>query len=114
MVRREPDRSRILLQIAQPQDLRLVNQHAKDSPATRKVADRRARLLVDSSGDEPLQCRARAVDHPKHGVARSSERRRGLDDPLEHHVERKLGADRGPRLEQRAQPIGVAGGRHFA
>ena len=54
-------------------------------------------------GEEALERLARAVDHAERGVARSGQLGRRLDDALEQGVERELGAERDPRLDERVQ-----------
>ena len=69
-------------------------------------------ILSVSTLSEPLERGPRTVDHAQGRVAGVRERRGRFDDPLQHGIEGELGADRNPRLEQGAQPLGVADGRH--
>src|SRR5581483_1557049 len=54
MARREADGARVLREVLEPQRLVLADQHAEDASPSRRVADRRARRLVDADGDELL------------------------------------------------------------
>jgi hypothetical protein len=52
MVRWEPDRARVLGDLAQPQRGGVLDEHAEDAPADRDVTDRGPLGLGDAGGDE--------------------------------------------------------------
>ena len=106
MARREPDRAWILAEVAQPQRLAVADQHAEDAAAARQVADRRLRLVVDADGDELLEPGPEPVDHAERAVARAGQLDRRLDQALQQRLERELGAERDPDLDQTPQAIG--------
>ena len=89
----------------QPQHLGLADEHTQDAATARQVTDRRPRLLIEAGRNEALERRSASVNYTECRVARPRQRRRRLDDPLQDRVERELGADRDPRLEQGAQPV---------
>ena len=48
MVRRKPDRTRVVAEVVEPQRLGVADQHAQDPASARQVADRGMRLGVDT------------------------------------------------------------------
>ena len=58
-----------------------------DTVAARQLADRALRLLVDTARQEPLELLALLVEDAERRVASARELTRGLEDPLENHVE---------------------------
>jgi hypothetical protein len=66
---REPDRTRILGQVVQPQWFRLADQHPEDAATARQRANLRAQVVVDPVGDELLELRSARVDHAECRVA---------------------------------------------
>ena len=105
VVRREADRARILGDVVQAQRLRLADEHAEDAAPARQVADRGMGLLVDAGGEEPLEALARAIDDAERRVARFGQLGGRLGEALEQRVERELGGERDPGVDQDAQPL---------
>ena len=66
-------------------------------------------LGVDARGDEALERLSARVDHAERCVPGAGELRRGLDELLEERVERELGVECDPRLDERPQPLGDVG-----
>ena len=64
---------RILVEVVQPQRLRVADQHTEDPTAAGQVADRGARPVVDSGRDETLELLAGRVEHAERRVLRSRE-----------------------------------------
>ena len=62
-------------------------------------------VVVDAGGDEPLQPAAARVEDAERRVARIRECGRGLDELLEQGVERQLGAERDPGLDERPRAL---------
>ena len=50
----------------------------------------------------------RPVDHAERRVAGAGQLGCGLDDPLQQRIERQLGAERDPRVDEDAKPVGAA------
>jgi hypothetical protein len=97
----EPDGARIVSELLEAQRVRVRDQRAEDAPPGRQVADDGARFLVDAMRDEPLKARARGIDHPESRVLRAGHLGSGLDDPLQHTVERQFGVNGETGLDQR-------------
>jgi len=106
VVRRKADRPRIRMQIVQAQRLRVADEDAEDAAAVRKIADRRARLVVEPSRDEALQRLARRIEDAERGVARAGEGGRRLHELLQNGVERQRRRKRDPGLDERPCAIG--------
>ena len=111
MPRWEPDRPRILGEVVQPQRRRVADQHPENPAAARHRADLGAGVGVDAVREELLQLRAARVDHAERRVARARQLGRRLHEPVQQGLERQLGADGEPGLEQRAQPSFADGQR---
>ena len=90
VVRREPDRATVRVQVVQPECMRVADQDAEDAATTREVADPLVRLFVDPCRQEAFQGFAGLVDHPDRRVPRACQLSAGLDDALQHSVERQL------------------------
>ena len=113
MVPGKPDRARIVGDVVQPERPRLADEDAQQAASSRQVADRSVRLLVDARGEEPLEPSSGRVDHPERGISRLGQPGRGLDDPLEQRVERQLGVERDPGVDQPAQLVRLRGLRRL-
>ena len=107
MARGKPDRPWILGDRVQTKGPRVADQRAENATAARQIADACARLVVDSVGDETLETGPGRIDHAEGRIARAGHQCRSLDDPLQDAVERQLGADRDPGLQQYAKPVDV-------
>jgi hypothetical protein len=105
VIARKSDRARILGDVVQPQRRGLSNQDAQDPAAARQLADRRVRLGVDAGREEALESASRAVDHAESRILRVRQVGCGLDDALEENVERELGRQRDPRVDEDAQAV---------
>ena len=70
-------------EVGEPQRARVDDEPAEEALALGERADGRDRGVVDADGDEVGQA-AGVVEHPERAVAGSHERRRGLDDALQH------------------------------
>ena len=103
VVGREADGAWIPGNVAEPERPRVPNQGAQDASATRQLADRPVRLVVDAVCDEPLELGPAGVDHAERGVPRPGQRRSGFGHMLKHSVERKFRSERDTRVDQRTQ-----------
>ena len=83
MVRRKPDRARIIGEVAQAQRPRLPDQNPEDSPAAGQLADRGLGLGIDARRHEALERDTCLVDDAERGVARAGQRGRGFDQSLQ-------------------------------
>ena len=116
-VRRRPPaaEARVAADVGRP--VRAVGlQHRSEQPVlARQLAERRDELVAHSRGDEPREA-AVAVGHTDRGVARARQLARGVDELLEHRLDRVLGGDRQDGIRQRGGgPDGGHGlmvGRH--
>ena len=79
MVRREAERARIVGEVVQAKQARVVDEHAEDAAAARRVADHGLRFRVETVDDEPLQTVSGAVDHAERRIAGAGQLRRRLD-----------------------------------
>ena len=77
----------------------LVDQQAEDPAPSRGVPDFRMRCLVDSAGQETLEPAALGIKHTDRRVARARQIARGLQQPLEHHLEVEFHDEGSPGLE---------------
>jgi len=100
VVRREADGPRIRGDLPETQGQRLVDQHPKDAPTDRGVADRVALLVGHAAGDELGDQVTPGTDDPQRAVAGAGDLRRQLDDPLEQGGQRQLGGQSQPGLQQ--------------
>ena len=80
---------------------------AEDAAAARQVADRRARLVVHAAVRN-ARAAARPVDHSQRRVARARQLGGGLDDALQERVERELGAQQNPEVDEHSESVGRA------
>jgi hypothetical protein len=78
----------------------------------RRVTDLALRILRQAVGHETLQGLARRVDDAEGRVARAGHAGCGFHDPHEDTVERELGGDRDPGLDECPQASGLVGGGH--
>ncbi len=76
-----------------------INAPRMPRPRGRSPIDR-LRVRIDAGGQEALELRAARVDDAERRVARAGQLRRELDDALQQRVERELGGQRDPGLEQ--------------
>jgi hypothetical protein len=100
VVRRKPDRAVVAYDVVQAQRTRVANQHAEDAAAARQLADRGVGLGVDAVRDEALELLAARVEDAESRVACAGQLRGGLNEALEHRVERQLGAERDSGLDE--------------
>ena len=108
----EPDGPRVGGQIVEPQRRGVADEDAEDPAPTRRFADPCPSRPVDAVGDEPLQMSARCVDHTEGRVTGFGELGCSLGEPVEYRVERQLGRERHPGLEERAQATVDEAPRH--
>jgi hypothetical protein len=85
----EPDRTRVLGDLAQPQRGGVVDEHTEDASTDRDVADGGPLGLGDPCGDE-LADGAVGMQHAKRAVAGPGEVGRQLPDALEDDGQREL------------------------
>ena len=111
VVRREAGRAGVLRDVVQPERPRFPDQRPEQAPPARQVADRLVGLLVDPRGEEPLQSLSRRVDHAERRVARLGQLRGDLGQALEERIERQLGRQRDPGLDEPPEPVRLRG-RH--
>ena len=111
VVPREADRARVLGEVVQAQRPRLAYENAQDAAPSRRVSDGSSGLLVHAGGEEALEGVAGRVDDAERGVPRAGQLGRGLDDPLQEHVERELRAEPDPGVDEEPQAVELAGGR---
>ena len=78
----------------------ILDQHAEDPAAARQVADRRVGRGVDAAGEEALQRLAALVEHADRRVARAGQLTRGLEQPLQDHLEVERGDEGAAGLEE--------------
>jgi len=79
-----------------------------------ELADRRLRLRVDAVCHEALEGGACRVDHAESCVLSSGDACGGGGNPLQHCIERELGADRDAGLDKRAEAFGFFRRGHVA
>ena len=105
MPRGKADRAGIAGDVVQAQHLRLADHDAENSPAHRHVTDLPGLILVDPGREKALERLARGRDHAESRVARAREVGGSLDQPLQHGVERELGGQQDPGLDEPPKPF---------
>ena len=105
VVGRKTDGARVVAEVVQPQGLRIADEHAEDSAASRQVADRGVGLRVDAGREEALQPLPGTVDHTQRGVPRPGELCRRLHELLQERIEREFGAQRDTRIDEDAEAV---------
>ena len=81
----------MLADILEAQRHGILDQRAQHTASARQRADRRVGGGVDPARDEAGELATGLVQHPDRGVAGAGEFPRGVQHPLEHHVEVELG-----------------------
>jgi len=81
----------VVADIAQPQRDWVASQLTQHTAAARRLADRRAGLVVDSGVDEPFQFVAILIEDAEGGVPRPRQLAGDVDDLAQHGVEVELG-----------------------
>jgi hypothetical protein len=110
VVRREPDRGRVVGDRAQPDHLRIADQHAEHPLPPGESTDALDRLGVEPGVDEPAEGLVLA-DHPEGGVACSRELPCRLDDLVEEGIEIELTGQRRSSGGQGVARVGTHGGQ---
>ena len=105
VVRREPDRARVVAEIGEPKGLRLSNEDAENPSSSWKIADRGMGLRPDASRQEALEAVTRAIDDSQCRVPSAGQLRSGLDELLEKRIERELRAQGDTRVDEDAQAV---------
>jgi hypothetical protein len=100
VVRREPDRTRIRRDIRDPDRLRITDQHTQQTVAGRGVTESCPLFLGDTDRDEVLDPASVRCEDAEGSVARVREVGREVDDTSEDRIERELGREHHPRLDQ--------------
>ncbi len=111
--RREPDGALIFRKVVQPQRPCVLDQDAEDAAPVRRVADLRLHLWADAVGDEAFEPAAGAIDDAERRILRAGHAGGGLDDSLEHPVERELRIDRDAGLDERPEAVDLARRSHL-
>ena len=101
---REPVRARMSGHVAQAERLGMRDQLAEQAAALGPVMDRRDLVLVQADRDERGQP-APFADDPQPAIAGIDQGHRRLDNPVQHRIQLKVGADRDDRLQQRTHPV---------
>jgi hypothetical protein len=107
MVGREPDRAGVLGDVTQPQRGSVVDEHAQDAPADRKVADRGPLGLGHAGGDE-LADGAIGAQDAEGAVAGAGQVGGQVDDPLQDDREQQLRGEGEPGLQQALGAVTLA------
>ncbi len=77
--------------VGEPQRPRVGDQLAQHPAPSRERPDRLALHLVDPNRDEAIELGVRGAQHPQCGIARASKLARGLQHPVEHHLDVQRG-----------------------
>ena len=96
----------MVVQVLQPQRVRVLDQQPEDAVASRQLPDRRLLLVGEAVGDEVDELPAALADHADGAVLRSGDLAGRDDDPVEHAVQVEVGADRHDRVEQGVDVLG--------
>ena len=105
VIGRKAHGARVLAEVVEPERRVLADEDSEDPPPTRKVADRSVRLGIHARGEEALELGTASVDHAERGIARGRELGSRLDQALQEGVERQLGRERDPGLDERPQAL---------
>ena len=97
---RKPVALRVLAHLGEPQGLGILNQHAKHTPATRKIADRPVRRVVDAEREKPFELGSGFVQHAQRGISRPGDFTCLVEDPLQHGLGVVLGHQLPADLQQ--------------
>ena len=93
-------------EVVQAKGPRVADEHAENAAAVRGIADLALHLRRHPVGHEALEAGSGGVDHAEGRVVRCGDPGGGFDDPLENAVERQLGVDRDPGLDERPEAVG--------
>ena len=108
MVRREPDRHRVLREIVQAQRFVVLDDHPQHPAAGRQRPDQLPGGVVDADIDELAQHSALA-DHPQRAVSGVDQVDRGLHDLPQRGVQLQSGRHGQHGVQQRVHPVPGAG-----
>ena len=100
MVRREPVRPRVLLDVGDPHRAPLGDEEPQDPVADRRGTELGPDLIGDALREETLDAQPILREHAERAVPRARESDGQLHDPLEDGVEVKLGRERHACLDQ--------------
>ena len=106
MAGRKPYRPRILRELGEAERLPIAYQHAQDPSPERELPNPRLSLGVDANRDELLEAGAKPVDHSESAVTGTGQLDRGLDQQSKQRLERKLRAERDPRVDEATETLG--------
>ena len=105
VIGRKAHGARVLAEVVKPERRVLADEDSEDPPPARKVADRSVRVGINARGEEALELGTASVDHAERGVASGRELGSRLDQALQEGVERQLGRERDPGLDERPQAL---------
>jgi hypothetical protein len=89
--------------VGQTQGARILDQHPKDAPPPRELADRSARLLGYAERDETFEVGALLIEHTKGRVPRAGESSSLLENLLEHRLGVQLRYELAPDAKEPAE-----------